>query len=38
MNTVIYQADIQTHVKIVAVALIVGILIALIAVQANIGA
>jgi hypothetical protein len=37
MNTVIYQADVKTHVKIVAVALMAAIIIAVIAVQANIG-
>jgi len=36
MNAVIYQADIETHVKIVAVGLIAAILIAVMAVQAHI--
>jgi hypothetical protein len=37
MNALIYQADIKTHVKIIAVALIPAILIAAIAIQEHIG-
>ena len=36
MNALIYQADLKTYVKIVAVALIPAILIAVMAVQAHI--
>ncbi len=38
MNALIYRADIKTHVKIVAVALIAAILIALMGIQAHISA
>jgi len=38
MNALIYRADIKTHMKIVAVALVAAILIALIGIQAHIGA
>ena len=38
MNALVYRADIKTHVKIVAVALIAAILIALMGIQAHISA
>ena len=38
MNALIYQADINTHVKIVVVALIAAILIAVMGVRTHIGA
>ena len=38
MNALVYRADIKTYVKIVAVALIAAILIALMGIQVHIGA
>jgi hypothetical protein len=38
MNALIYRADINTHMKIVALALVAAIFIALIGIQAHIGA
>lgn len=37
MNGLIYQADVKTHLKIVTVALIAAIIVALIGIEAHVG-